>query len=379
MITCEVSYASKNKEGESICGDTIRIRRDAQREAVSVSDGLGSGVKASILSTLTASMASTMVFNHVPLNEVVSSILSTLPVCKVRGISYATLCTVLVDYTRRTCAIIEYEFPVVLFFRGHVLLELKKSKRIIEGKEIYISRVDVEENDSLFLMTDGVSQAGMGIPNFPFGLGLENIKTELVHLLKNKISHQEIVTYIVNLASRLDKGTRGDDALAAGLHFREFRVTNVLVGPPEKPESDRFVVQKFMGLFGKKVVCGGTTGQILEKTLGKTIDIDIFSITEKSPPIGYLDGIDLITEGIITLSQVYRYLENQDRELGYGAKRLIGLIEEADCINFLVGRAINPAHQNPLFSHDISLKFRIIHDIATSLEKKGKLVNIEYF
>ncbi|NLZ12727.1 MAG: serine/threonine-protein phosphatase, partial [Thermotogaceae bacterium] len=85
MITCEVSYASKNKEGESICGDTIRIRRDAQREAVSVSDGLGSGVKASILSTLTASMASTMVFNHVPLNEVVSSILSTLPVCKVRG------------------------------------------------------------------------------------------------------------------------------------------------------------------------------------------------------------------------------------------------------------------------------------------------------
>jgi hypothetical protein len=379
MITCEVSYSSKNKEGETICGDTISIKRNAEREVISVSDGLGSGVKASILSTLTASMASTMVFNKVPIDEVFSSILSTLPVCKVRGISYATLCTALVDYKKKRCSIIEYEFPVVLFFRGHECIELKKAKRVIEGKEIYISNTEIREDDSLFVMTDGISQAGMGIPHFPFGLGLNNIKTELLHLLKNKVSHQEIVNYIVNLANRLDQGTRGDDALAAGLYFRELRVANVLVGPPEKPESDRSFVQKFMGLYGKKVVCGGTTGQIVEKVLGKTIDIDIFSITEKSPPIGYLEGIDLITEGIITLTHVYRYLENQDKEPGYGAKLLLNILEESDRINFIVGRAINPAHQNPLFSHDISLKFRLIRDISAILEKKGKLVNIEYY
>jgi len=379
MITCEVNYSHKNKSGEEVCGDTIRVRRDVDKTVVSLSDGLGSGVKASILSTLTATMATTMVFNEVPIEEVFSSILSTLPVCKERGISYATLSTFLVDHYRKKCFIVEYEFPVIFFFRGEKVIELEKVKKKVKGKELFISEVSVKEGDAIFAMTDGISQAGMGSSRYPFGLGVENIRTEIRNLLEKRVRHADIVNYLINLAKRLDKGTRGDDALAAVLRVRKEKVVTIMVGPPENRNKDRYVVEKFLNSPGKKIICGGTTGQIVERVINGRIDLDLDSISEKSPPLGYLKGIDLITEGIITLTQVFRYLEGQDTEIGYGAKSLIGLLSEADIINFIVGRAINPAHQNPLFTHDISLKFRLISDIARIFEKMGKIVKIEYY
>jgi hypothetical protein len=92
-----------------------------------------------------------------------------------------------------------------------------------------------------------------------------------------------------------------------------------------------------------------------------------------------MEGIDLVTEGIVTLTHVFRYLDGQQKEIGYGAKKIVEFLETADEVNFFVGRAINPAHQNPLFSHDISLKFRLIKDISDILKKQGKIVDLKYF
>ncbi|QTA38535.1 SpoIIE family protein phosphatase [Thermosipho ferrireducens] len=379
MITCEVHYASKSKKGEWVCGDSIKIRKNEEKCVVSVSDGLGSGVKANILSTLTSTMASTMVFNNVPIEEVFESILTTLPTCKVRKISYSTLATCLVDYKSKRCTIFEYEFPLIFYFKNENLIPLKKIERKVNNKKLYVSEIEIDVGDSIFLMTDGISQAGMGTENFPFGFGEKNIKFELSNLLKNKIEHKNIVNHMINIAKKLDKNTKGDDALIAGLKIREKRILTIMVGPPEDEKNDELVVNKLLNSRGKKVICGGTTGKIVEKITGKKIDIDIRNISKNSPPVGYMDGVELVTEGIITLTQVFRFYENQIQELGLGAKKLINLLEWADIINFLVGRAINPAHQNPLFAHDISLKFRLIHDIAKILEKKEKIINIEYF
>ncbi|MBB6062639.1 hypothetical protein HNP65_001077 [Thermosipho japonicus] len=379
MITCEINYASKNKKGEWVCGDSIKIRRNEEKCVVSVSDGLGSGVKANILSTLTATMATTMVFNNVPIKEVFTSIISTLPTCKVRRISYSTLATCLMDYKKKRCTIFEYEFPLIFYFRDGELLNLKKIVKKVENKKLTISEIDIKIGDSIFLMTDGISQAGMGTDMYPFGFGEENIIFELKNLLKNKVEHENIVKHMIKLAKKLDRYSKGDDALIAGLKIREKRVLTIMVGPPEDERKDRLVVEKLLNSKGKKVICGGTTGQIVERITGKNIDVDVRTISKNSPPIGYMDGVDLVTEGIITLTQVFRYYENQIEELGVGAKKLIEMLEEADVINFLVGRAINPAHQNPLFTHDISLKFRLINDISKILEKRGKIINLEYF
>ena len=379
MLTCEIYYAQKNKSGEEVCGDTIKLKKTEDKTAVSVSDGLGSGIKASILSTLTASMATTMVLHNVPISEVFSSIISTLPTCKVRGISYATLATCNVDHNAGECRIFEYDFPVILFFRNDRLVELEKIEHKVEDRRIYESRIEVRPGDTIFLMTDGISQAGMGTPRFPFGFGIENIVQELKNLLVNKVDLDSITKHLVRLAEALDSGTKGDDATVCAIKIRERRNLTIMVGPPERKENDKVVVEKLINSEGKKVICGGTTSQIVEKILGRQVEIDFSSISEISPPIGYMDGVDLVTEGIITLSQVFRYYENQDSTLGVGAQKLIDLLDESDVITFLVGRAINPAHQNPLFTHDISLKFRLIHDIAQILEKRGKVVKIEYY
>jgi len=379
MLTCDVNFAFKSKEGEEVCGDSIKIKRNEDRVVVTVSDGLGSGIKASILSTLTASLTTTMLFNDMPVDEVMRSIFSTLPKCKVRDISYANFCSVLFNSIENTCYIAEYEFPVVLLFRNGEFLELEKKKTIIEGREVKESCFVPLEGDFLFVMTDGVSQAGLGTKLFPLGLGVENIKKEISNLLRYRLTSKEIVEHLIEKAKKLDRGIKGDDALCCVLHFRVFNRLNVMVGPPSDSNLDELVVNKFINLQGKKVICGGTTAQIVGKVLKRDVKLDLRTISEDSPPIGYMDGVDLVTEGIITLTQVFRYLDGQISQLGYGARILVDLLEKADEIFFIVGKAINSAYQNPLFSYDMSLKFRIIQDIAKILEKKGKIVRIESY
>ncbi|PMQ02022.1 MAG: stage II sporulation protein [Dictyoglomus sp. NZ13-RE01] len=379
MLTCKIYYAYKNKEGEEVCGDTIKIKRDEKKVAITVSDGLGSGIKASILSTLTASMATTMLFNNIPIEDTLKSILATLPVCKVRGISYANFVNLLFEREIDTLHIVEYEFPAVLFFRGNQYIPIPKDKQNILDKEIFYTNIQVEAGDIVFVMTDGVIQAGLGSKNYPLGFGLDNVKREIRNLLLHKIAPQEIVQYLIDKTKKLDFGLKGDDALVCSLYFRPYKQVNVLVGPPSSPDLDEMVVNKFINLIGSKVICGGTTAQIVSKYLNKEIRIDLHTISDDSPPIGIMEGIDLITEGIITLTQVFRFLDGQDSVLGYGARILLDLLLDADCINFMVGKAINPVYQNPLFCYDISIKVRIVEDIARILRNKGKLVSIEYF
>ncbi|MCS7175309.1 SpoIIE family protein phosphatase [Pseudothermotoga sp.] len=378
MLTCQIEYAKKSKPGEEICGDSICVKRSSSKVVACVSDGLGSGVKASILSTLTTKMAATMLFRNIPFDEVFSSILKTLPVCRVRGISYANLCCVVYDAVINECTVVEYEFPVVLCLRNGQFVELEKEEKTIEGRKVSFSKFQPVEEDLLFVMTDGVSQAGMGTPHFPLGFGLKNILKEIESLLKYKLPPSDIVNHLVKLAEHLDRETRGDDALAMVAQFRPLYVLNIFVGPPEDRSKDEILVKRFMSMPGKKVICGGTTAQIFERILGKKVQIDLDTISPYSPPIGKLEGFELVTEGIVTLTQVFRYLEGQQKELGLAAQTLLKLMLEADEINFTVGRAINPAHQNPLFSHDVSLKFRLVHDVARILKDLGKIVNIDY-
>lgn len=379
MLTCEIHFAQKNKKDENICGDCVKIKKDENKTVVSISDGLGSGIKASILSTLTTSMATQMVYNGISINETFESILLTLPVCKVRGLSYATLATCLVDHKKQSCTIYEYDFPSILIFRDGEFLNFEKKTKFIKDKKISEINFDIKKGDLIVLMTDGIIQAGMGSANYPFGFGQESVKKHFLNLMENKVDLKSITEYFINHSKVLDEGIKGDDATFCIINIRETRIANIMVGPPEIKENDEKVVNKLLSSEGKKIICGGTTSQIAERILNKKIELDISQLSEISPPIGYMEGVDLITEGIITLTQVFRYYENQCEEIGVGAKRLINIFEESDIINFLVGRALNPAHQNPLFAHDISLKFRLIHDIAKLLEQKGKIICIEYF
>jgi hypothetical protein len=378
ILTCDIFYSLKNKAGEEICGDTIRIKRSENRVAVTVSDGLGSGIKASILSTLTASLATTMLFNNVDLEDVVKSIIATLPKCKVRDLSYANFCSVLFNADNSTLYLAEYDFPVVLLFRKSAPLDLPRKKVVIEGREMFETELQVEDGDVLFIMTDGVSQAGLGSNLYPLGFGIDNIRKEISNLMRSKLPPNSIVEYLIKKAQKMDEGTKGDDALCAALSFRPFNRVNIMVGPPSDPSLDEEVVKLFINLPGKKIVCGGTTSQVVSRVVGKEVILSK-SLRKNSPPIGYMEGVDLVTEGIVTLAQVFRSLSGQIENIGRGADLLLKILDKADSVHFIVGKAINPVYQNPLFSYDLSLKVRVVEDIARLLREKGKMVDIEYY
>lgn len=187
-----------------------------------------------------------------------------------------------------------------------------------------------------------------------------------------------IVEYLIKKAQKMDEGTKGDDALCAALSFRPFNRVNIMVGPPSDPSLDEEVVKLFINLPGKKIVCGGTTSQVVSRVVGKEVILSK-SLRKNSPPIGYMEGVDLVTEGIVTLAQVFRSLSGQIENIGRGADLLLKILDKADSVHFIVGKAINPVYQNPLFSYDLSLKVRVVEDIARLLREKGKMVDIEYY
>ena len=86
----DISVISRNKNGETLCGDQCALEWDGNDATVILSDGLGSGVKANILSTLTATMLTTMLKGSVPIDECVTTVAETLPMCKERKLAYAT-------------------------------------------------------------------------------------------------------------------------------------------------------------------------------------------------------------------------------------------------------------------------------------------------
>ena len=116
-LCADIGYKSINHVGEQLCGDHVDIvEPDENSTVIVLSDGLGSGVKASILSTLTSKIISTMLAEGLPLEECVSTIAATLPVCSVRGVAYSTF-TIIHIKNNETAEIIQYDNPQVVVIR----------------------------------------------------------------------------------------------------------------------------------------------------------------------------------------------------------------------------------------------------------------------
>ena len=90
-LCADIGYKSINHFGEQLCGDHVDVVEQSEDSTVIVlADGLGSGVKASILSTLTSKIISTMMSEGLSLSDCVETIAQTLPICSVRGVAYST-------------------------------------------------------------------------------------------------------------------------------------------------------------------------------------------------------------------------------------------------------------------------------------------------
>ncbi len=384
----DVGYKSINHFGEELCGDHVEvIDSDDNSQVIVLADGLGSGVKASILSTLTSKIISTMLAEGLSVEDCVATIAATLPVCSVRGVAYSTF-TIIRIIDNEEAEIIQYDNPKVVFFRNNENYDYETTEMSIGGKTIYKSRIKLMENDIILAMSDGCPHAGIG-KSYNFGWKREEIIEFMSSIIHVGYTAKTLATFLIDECMRLYGNEPGDDATACIVKVRKRVPMNLLFGPPSNRDDCDRMMSLFFSKEGKHIICGGTTSSIAAKYLGKELRPSLVYEAADVPPTAELEGVDLVTEGVITVNKVLQYAKdyladnNEYEKWGYkrdGASMICRLLfEEATDINFFVGRAVNPAHQNPDLPINFNIKMNLVKELSECLKKMGKRVKVSYF
>lgn len=387
-LCADIGYRSINHYGEQLCGDHIDIVDQGENSTVIVlADGLGSGVKASILSTLTSKIISTMMAEGLSLEDCVETIAATLPICSVRHVAYSTF-TIIHLINNETAEIIQYDNPHVILLRGGKNFEYPKTELNIGGKKIYKSVVQLCEDDIFVAMSDGCPHAGIGLA-YNFGWKREDIIDFVETVSVAGYTAKTLSTILIDECYKLYGGEPGDDATACIVRIRKREPMNLLFGPPSNRDDCERMMSLFFSKEGKHIVCGGTTSSIVAKYLKKPLRTSLNYKQSDIPPIAEIEGVDLVTEGVITINRVLTYakdyLADNEKYTQWSCKRdgasLICrlLFEEATDINFFVGRAVNPAHQNPDLPINFNIKMNLAAELSDCLKKMGKKVKLSYF
>lgn len=387
-LCTDVGFLSINKHGEQLCGDHVEVAEGNDNSIVMVlADGLGSGVKANILSTLTSKIISTMIANHMSIEDCVTTVASTLPVCEKRGIAYSTF-TIIHVIDQKIAEVIQYDNPKVILLRDGANCDYDMEQIQLGDKKILQSKIELEPGDMLIAMSDGAIYAGVG-KTFNFGWQRQNIIEFLEVMYEDSYSSKVVSTILLEQCAQLYANEPGDDTTIGAVKIRQRETINLLIGPPSDPCDLETMLGQFFHQEGKHIVCGGTTSSLAANFLGKEIQTGFDYQDSEIPPIAKIQGVDLVTEGVITINRVLYYAKNylvdnsSYSQWGYrkDAASLISklLFEEATDINFYVGKAINPAHQNPILPINFSIKMRLIDELSECLRKIGKRIHVSYF
>ncbi len=392
----EVAHAQICKYNQGAEGDRFLSQKNQSdgRVITVLSDGLGSGIKAGVLATLTATMAMKFVSNDIPIRRAAKIIMDTLPVCSERGISYATFTLVDIE-PNASVRIMEYDNPPYVLIRKNTLIDPIKQSSVIEREHketapaleaiLYYSEYKAQPGDRIIFYSDGVTQSGMGTHSMPLGWGAEDSQSFILQQVMDNpnISARELARRVVNEAEKHDGYKAKDDITCAVIYFRTPRDILVLTGPPLTPERDAEYAALFNNFDGKKIISGGTTANIISRQLGRKISVNLRNIDPVVPPVSQMEGADLVTEGIITLGKVAEILDSEEtgpKEKQNAATRIVDLLLDSDRVTFAVGTKINEAHQDPNMPVELEIRRNVVKRIASLLEQKYlKEVSIKFF
>ncbi|HHW18454.1 MAG TPA: SpoIIE family protein phosphatase [Firmicutes bacterium] len=378
----DVGKALIPKKDEELPGDTVEIDRTGNSTVVVLADGLGSGVKANILSSITAKMTVGMLKYGCDLAEVIESLANTLPVCEVRHIAYSTF-TVLQVLPDGTAYLAEYDNPPAIIGKEREILDIPRRTRTISGRVIREADFRLEEGSWVVLVSDGVIHAGIG-GIWNLGWSHERVKNYIARVIPSFQDAQDMCDDICHVCNRLYAGEVGDDVSVATVLVRKPRYLTLLIGLPKDKSKDREMLEVFLSRPGKRAVAGGSTSQMVARELGKELRVNLGSMKNGIPPTGYIEGIDLVTEGTLTIARTLQYLRENRKKVSLlyqpdGASRLCAALLEADDILMLLGTAVNPAHQSPDLPEALQLKSRMVEELSAVLREKGKTVSVVKF
>ena len=386
-----VDYAAQSlfKYGEELCGDKVEFVRTDDFALAVLADGLGSGVKANILSTLTSKIIATMLSEGATLDEAIETIASTLPVCSQRGVAYSTF-TIVHVANDGEAYIAEFDNPDLVYLKEGILTPIDRRTENIDGKTIHIANLQLEAGDMLITFSDGVVHAGVG-SLLDLGWQYDNIVEYIAEHIRPEMSPTEASRTLLLAVNTLYMQKCGDDSTVCTLKIKQSCPVTIMVGPPVDAADDQKVVDELMGTEGKKVVCGGTTSQIVSRLTGKELEVSLDYENPAVPPTAKIDGIDLVTEGVLTLAKALEIVKNhaeaaEDEWDNYSLQKKDGatllarmILEDSTEVKFLVGRAINPAHQNPGMPINMGIKMSLIKEMKEMIGKLGKKVTVAYY
>ncbi len=376
------------KHTENTFGDAFLLENNhkTNRAIGILSDGLGSGVKANILANMTAKMAMKFTESNMNFLQSAEIMMDALPICQVRKVAYATYTIVDCSYDN-SVKIIEQGNPPFILLRNNESINVPYHEYVSKHKDyrkLRLSEFSIEPNDRIIFFSDGVTEAGIGTKAYPLGWrrgGCIKFIEKKISANPN-ISAKDLASNIVSEACSKELGMKpGDDISCSVVYFREPRRTLLISGPPFSKNKDNEYAQRTLEFKGKKIISGGTTAEIISRELKQKISTDIRLMRRSTlPPISQMNGIDLVTEGILTLTEALRIL---NKKVEYteknGAVQIVEFLLESDVIHFIIGTKINEAHQDPNLPVDLEIRRSLIKQIAKSLEEKYyKQVELEY-
>ena len=376
----DVEFSQRSKHRQSICGDVFLSRKIKEEGRVLsvLSDGLGSGVKASVLANLTASMALTFASTTSNTQSWARSIMASLPVCEIRKLSYSTFTLIDLD-EHGQLNFIEYGNPPIILFRGSEEVPLERAEMHLDSLQgervISYGHCSLKIGDRILCMSDGISQSGMGTTRMPFGWTTEAAAAWARMIIQQQpdISSRRLARALLDQSVANDCGNPRDDTTCALIHYRVPRQLLIATGPPFLAQRDTELARAVQNFPAKKIICGGTTANIISRILRRPITVDINHPDTGLPPPARMQGVDLITEGGITLAHVVKLLEAdcpRDQLPNNPAGEVLKLMMASDIIHFIVGTRINEAHQDPFTPQELDLRRNIIQRIIWLLESK---------
>lgn len=381
----DIYQSSLNRAGEELCGDQVRVVKSPRGTTIVLSDGLGSGVKANILATLTSTIIATLLREEVALHEVIDTVIGTLPIDRERGIAYSAFSILTIDADNGSFLTINFDSPAPFFVENNRIKKLPRREENILGKKIEVSQGTLGMGDFIGLASDGVLYAAPGT-KMSLDWDWDHIAARLEKIFTRRVFNaHSVVNSIMAETNQRYEFHPGDDATLVGVLRRKRNTLMVFTGPPLDNGYDYVPVFRLLDFEGRRVVCGGTTANIVASYLKAEVETDMRSMTEDIPAIGRLPGIDLVTEGILTLAGTAEALEKSQGEIenlaeGYNGVYLLSReLLGADAVYFMVGQSVNPAYQNPLLPKNVSIRRYLVEKIAGLLESYHKDIEIDYY
>lgn len=388
-VSIDVSWKSLNKHDEELCGDKVEVLKTEDSDVVILADGMGSGVKANILATLTSKILRTMFLEGASIELAVETIAKTLPICRVRQVAYATF-SILQISRGGDGYLVEFDNPSCVFVRDKKIVDYPYEERLVEGKKIREYRFKAALNDCFVLMSDGAIWAGSG-ELMNLGWTWKDMAEYTLRCTKETLSASRLAALLSDACNDLYEQRPGDDTTVAVMRVVERKIINIFTGPPKNKEDDERIIREFMRAEGKKIVSGGTSANIAARILKKEIVTTVNYNDPTIPPTAAIEGLDLVTEGVITLGKALKLLKKYERDdfdvdffdeldADNGASKLAKMIiEECTELCLFVGTAMNVAHQNSNLPFDLSVRMNLVDQLKDVVQKMGKKVNVKYY